>query len=50
MNDRNRRNSNRRTEQEGPRFCSRCGGALTPQNTTNQLNVCHCKREKPVAP
>lgn len=44
MNDRNRRTPNRRAEQTGPKFCSRCGGALTAQSTTNQRNVCRCKK------
>jgi len=45
MNDRNRRPPPRRTQQEGPRFCSTCGGMLTAQQGGNPGNVCRCKKK-----
>ncbi len=45
MNDNRRRGSGKKTESDGPRFCSRCGGAFMAQNTFTQTNVCRCKKE-----
>jgi hypothetical protein len=44
MNNKNRRPPNRRPDQAEPRFCPRCGGALTGQNIIHQTNVCRCKK------
>jgi hypothetical protein len=46
MNNRTRRPTNRRPEQDGPKFCSRCGGATASQHTSILTNVCQCKREQ----
>jgi hypothetical protein len=45
MNDRNRRGPQRKSDNNGPLFCQRCGGALMAQNTFSQTNVCRCKKE-----
>jgi hypothetical protein len=50
MNDRNRRGPQRKSDNNGPLFCSRCGGALMAQNTFSQTNVCRCKKEAASAP
>jgi hypothetical protein len=44
MNDRNRRGPQRKSDNNGPLFCSRCGGALMAQNTFSPTNVCRCKK------
>jgi hypothetical protein len=45
MNSRSRQPYSRRAEQTGPRFCSRCGGALSAQGGINPTNVCRCTKE-----
>lgn len=45
MNDKNRRTPPRRPTQGETRFCPRCGGVLTAQNTANLRNVCRCKKD-----
>lgn len=50
MNGKNRRGPQRKTDNNGPLFCNRCGGALMAQNTFSQTNVCRCKKEAAPAP
>ncbi len=45
MNARGRNQPWKRTESSGPRFCARCGGALTSQGAGNPVNVCRCTKE-----
>lgn len=45
MNNRGRQQPWKRTESSGPRFCSRCGGALTSQGVANPMTVCRCSKD-----
>jgi len=48
MHNKNRRPLNRLPNQaEPPRFCARCGGALTVQHTTSQRTVCRPRTPSP---